>query len=158
MGEATPRVVEAGLHATEPFGVLRSMGPRTVTAMVAEFMKAVDGAGAGGISSEALAQWRFACLATRSVSPRASRARHQLDDHQQFLMDHLRMVRSRIAKRMGKSPSAIFDETTLMALIVRLPEDRQELSEVGGLSRAKIEAFGEELLAALRSRPAEKDD
>jgi hypothetical protein len=41
---------------------------------------------------------------------------------------------------------------------VRLPEDRQELSEVGGLSRAKIEAFGEELLAALRSRPAEKDD
>ena len=158
MGEATPRVVEAGLHATEPFGVLRSMGPRTVTAMVDEFMKAVDGAGAGGVSSEALAQWRFACLATRSVSPRASRARHQLDDHQQFLMDHLRMVRSRIAKRMGKSPSAIFDETTLMALIVRLPEDRQELSEVGGLSRAKIEAFGEELLAALRSRPAEKDD
>lgn len=158
LGDATPRVVEAGLHQSMQFGVLHALGQRTVAAMFEEVAAAMQQSGGSALEGESLAAWRFACLAARAGTARPTRARHQLDDHQQFLMDHLRMVRSRIAKRLGKSPSALFDETTLMALVVRLPSDSQELSEVSGLSRAKIQAFGDELLDALRSRPAEKED
>jgi ATP-dependent DNA helicase RecQ len=65
------------------------------------------------------------------------------------LFDALREARRRIAAESGVPPYVVFHDSTLREIAERKPRDLNELSTVQGVGAAKLERYGEAMLAAL---------
>jgi ATP-dependent DNA helicase RecQ len=64
-------------------------------------------------------------------------------------MDRLRTWRRDEARRRGLPSYVIFHDSTLEALAATHPRDRDALAQVRGIGPAKLEAYGNALLALL---------
>ena len=67
------------------------------------------------------------------------------------LLNALKNWRREQARQQGVPPYVVFHDRTLVELAARRPADMEELSGVGGIGAAKLERYGEELLAVLAS-------
>jgi DNA helicase II / ATP-dependent DNA helicase PcrA len=63
--------------------------------------------------------------------------------------DELRRLRDRV--RDGKPAYVVFDDKTLAAIAQHLPADLDELARIRGVGPAKLEQYGDDVLAVVRS-------
>jgi ATP-dependent DNA helicase RecQ len=67
------------------------------------------------------------------------------------LFDALRAERSRLAKEQNVPAYIIFHDATLAAIATARPESLDELGDIPGMGRTKLERYGEAVLAAVRA-------
>jgi ATP-dependent DNA helicase RecQ len=68
----------------------------------------------------------------------------------QDLVEALRTWRREQASQQGVPPYVVFHDRTLLELVQRRPASLAELAGVSGIGAAKLERYGEDLLAVLR--------
>src|SRR5690606_30730877 len=67
------------------------------------------------------------------------------------LFERLRAERLAIAKEKGAPAYVVCHDRTLMEIAAEKPRDRGELARVAGMGPARIEAYGERLLAVVHA-------
>ncbi|MDR2903862.1 MAG: HRDC domain-containing protein, partial [Clostridiales bacterium] len=65
------------------------------------------------------------------------------------LFEKLRTLRKEIAEEQGVPAFMIFHDSTLTDLCMKLPRDKNELRDVSGVGRTKIDKFGDRFLSAI---------
>ena len=79
--------------------------------------------------------------------PTASRA---VLDFDQGLFEELRTVRSQLAAERGVPPDAVFGDATLQKMAYYIPQSRDSLARICGVSDVKLGQFGEMFLSTIR--------
>jgi ATP-dependent DNA helicase RecQ len=69
------------------------------------------------------------------------------------LLARLKEWRREQAREQGVPPYVVFHDRTLAELAAQRPEDREALSRVSGIGSAKLERYGETLLAVIQGQP-----
>jgi ATP-dependent DNA helicase RecQ len=64
----------------------------------------------------------------------------------QSVFEQLRLLRTDIAKRSGVPPYVVFSDKTLQDMALKLPQNRLEMLQVGGVGDVKFERYGEAFL------------
>ncbi|MFH0708956.1 MAG: DNA helicase RecQ [Pseudomonadota bacterium] len=64
-----------------------------------------------------------------------------------LVFEKLRVLRTDIAKRAGVPPYVVFSDKTLQDMAVKLPKNKDEMLQVGGVGDVKFERYGEAFLA-----------
>ncbi len=82
-------------------------------------------------------------------APRVKGAAADLDEPQQELFQQLRAWRAATAKEQGVPAYVVFPDATLAAIAQTRPENRSELSGISGVGAAKLERYGEAVLAVV---------
>ena len=82
--------------------------------------------------------------------PRPS-ATAALDTSGRALFERLREVRLGFARDQGVPPYTVFPDRVLVELVTRRPSTAEELLEISGVGRVKLERYGAAFLAALRT-------
>ncbi len=95
----------------------------------------------------------------RSDIPRPQGAAYDPDaqptEAEQRRFDKLREVRAQLARRESIPAYVVAHNAALRAMAQANPRTKEELINVNGFGPAKVERFGDELLAAIREEPAE---
>jgi len=65
------------------------------------------------------------------------------------LLTALKAWRREQARNQGVPPYVVFHDRTLVELAAQRPSNRDDLSRIGGIGAAKLERYGEGLLAVL---------
>ena len=65
------------------------------------------------------------------------------------MFDALREARRKLAADAGVPPYVVFHDSTLREIAERKPRDLNALAEVQGVGAAKLERYGEAMLAVL---------
>ncbi|MHB8099012.1 MAG: DNA helicase RecQ [Sulfuricurvum sp.] len=68
------------------------------------------------------------------------------DEHHP-IFEQLRGLRSKIAKNNGVPPYVVFSDKTLQEMAQKLPQNKTQMLQVGGVGDVKFERYGEEFLA-----------
>lgn len=87
----------------------------------------------------------------RNRRTRASRVNDDrpMSDRERALFERLRTLRKQIATEGGFPPYLVFNDATLRELVHAMPTTRHEMLAVRGIGQAKLDAYGEDFLAAL---------
>ncbi len=64
----------------------------------------------------------------------------------QSVFEQLRTLRTQIAKHAGVPPYVVFSDKTLQDMAVKLPQNKSEMLQVGGVGDVKFERYGEAFL------------
>ncbi|MFM2159127.1 MAG: ATP-dependent helicase RecQ, partial [Cyanobacteriota bacterium] len=72
-----------------------------------------------------------------------------LDSVDADLLSALKGWRREQARQQGVPPYVVFHDRTLVELAARRPADLEALGGIGGIGAAKLERYGEALLAVL---------
>jgi ATP-dependent DNA helicase RecQ len=75
----------------------------------------------------------------------------QLSDADQEIFERLRAWRASAAKEQGVPAYVVFHDATLRAVAAERPADLDALSGISGVGQAKLERYGEGILAALHA-------
>ena len=67
------------------------------------------------------------------------------------LFERLRVLRKRIADRMGKPPYGVFSDAALRDMCARLPRTDEEFLEVSGVGATKLTRYGDDFLAEINA-------
>lgn len=67
------------------------------------------------------------------------------------LFERLRVLRKRIADRMGKPPYVVFSDAALRDMCARLPRTDEEFLEVSGVGATKLTRYGDDFLAEINA-------
>ena len=87
----------------------------------------------------------------RSVAtPRRAKADPQVISANPELWEALRACRQSLAAEQGVPPYVIFHDKTLLQMLADTPKTEDELLEISGVGRAKLERYGERILSILR--------
>jgi ATP-dependent DNA helicase RecQ len=87
-----------------------------------------------------------------AVPPKRGRRRRQRDSGPADpLFDALRETRRTLAAAAGVPPYIIFHDSTLREIAAVRPSSLAELGRVNGVGRAKLERYGDDVLAAVAS-------
>lgn len=117
--------------------VLRGERPVSLREEVVRRRERVRGRGRGAASGPA--------AATPAVALSAA---------DQPVFEALRQLRTRLARELSLPPYMIFQDATLRAIAEQRPAGLDELARVGGVGAAKLERYGEQVLAVLREAEA----
>ncbi|AZG45085.1 DNA helicase RecQ [Gordonia insulae] len=93
-------------------------------------------------------------LRTDPVRPAGGRTRTasraaDLPEADRGMFEHLRAWRKAEASRQGKPPYVVFTDATLRELAARRPSTSADLRTVSGVGDAKLERYGDDVLAAI---------
>ncbi|MCL1598852.1 MAG: HRDC domain-containing protein, partial [Actinomycetia bacterium] len=69
----------------------------------------------------------------------------------QDLFEELRVLRKRLAGERSVPAYVVFNDATLREMATALPSDREELLEINGVGSKKIETYGDDFLAVIRT-------
>jgi ATP-dependent DNA helicase RecQ len=86
-----------------------------------------------------------------AAAPRKKPRSEQLAADDEPLFDLLRECRRKIAAEHGVPPYVIFHDVTLREIAATKPRTADELLEIGGVGRAKLERYGERFLDVVRT-------
>jgi len=92
---------------------------------------------------------------SRSSSVSKSKTKSNLD-YDQVLFEKLRALRKEIADQQNVPPFVIFGDKTLHEMAYYLPSGPEAFSNLFGVGRKKLEAFGEEFLACVSAEVLER--
>ena len=81
-----------------------------------------------------------------------------LDESQRALFNTLRAWRKTTADAQGVPPYVVLTDRQLVELIQRRPDSKTALGHVHGIGPAKVERYGDALLKALGTAPAEAQE
>ena len=166
LGNVTDRVVQWGHSTVSTFGIGKELDKKQWQAvyrqLVAQGVLAVDHAGYGALKLTALSR---AVLTggepvhlrqlqekrrVRSMA-KGSGAAAQLDASAQERWERLRNWRAAIAKEHGVPAYVVFHDATLTELARVCPSTTDALSRISGVGARKLERYGADLLALLRT-------
>ena len=166
LGNVTDRVVQWEHSAVSTFGIGKELDKKQWQAvyrqLVAQGVLAVDHAGYGALKLTALSR---AVLTggepvhlrqlqekrrVRSMA-KGSGAAAQLDASAQERWERLRNWRAAIAKEHGVPAYVVFHDATLTELARVCPSTTDALSRISGVGARKLERYGADLLALLRT-------
>ncbi|MCA9304670.1 MAG: ATP-dependent DNA helicase RecQ [Phycisphaerales bacterium] len=87
----------------------------------------------------------------RNRRTRASRVNDDrpMNDRERALFEKLRELRKQIATEGGFPPYLVFNDATLREMVHAMPTTRHEMLGVKGIGQAKLDAYGEDFLAAI---------
>ena len=164
-GEGNERIRRLGHDELSVFGVGRELEPvawrSVLRQLAARGLIEVDVEGHGGMAlagecravlrGERRIELRRDPVTRRSsAKPRAAGRLAALPDAEsEGRFQRLREWRLRTARAQGVPPYVIFHDATLLAIAAARPRTRRDLEGLPGLGAAKIERYGEALLAAL---------
>ncbi|GAB93933.1 DNA helicase RecQ [Gordonia rhizosphera] len=80
---------------------------------------------------------------------RSTKAAAELPDADRGLFEHLRTWRKAEASQRGVPPYVVFNDATLRELATRRPESAAQLRSVSGIGDAKLEQYGDAVLATI---------
>ena len=86
----------------------------------------------------------------RDATPRAGPSMESLDALGQARFEKLRARRALMARERGVPAYVVAHDRTLVEMASRAPRSHAELLQVFGMGPARVESYGDELLAALR--------
>jgi ATP-dependent DNA helicase RecQ len=81
---------------------------------------------------------------------KASTAVEALGEGDRALFERLRELRKQIAAEQGVPPYVIFHDATLVGMAVEKPARAEEMLELSGVGRSKMEKYGERFIRALQ--------
>jgi len=112
-----------------------------------------DGPGWDESAQERRRRARRAERAARDGEPRQALRRDfstsLAQGESQELFERLRALRKRLASEHGVPPYVIFNDATLRAMVLLRPQTEEELLEVPGVGKVKLERYGQAFLAEL---------
>jgi ATP-dependent DNA helicase RecQ len=170
MGAANERVLRLGHDRLAVYGAgkaqKREALQQLIRQMVAANFLSLDIAGYGGLSvadqgrallrGEATFLHRPAVQARRAErKTKASVATGALSEAEATLLDALKQLRLRLAKAQQVPAYVIFSDRTLIDMAARKPQTNDEFAAVHGVGAAKLAAFADVFLAAIRRHQAE---
>jgi DNA helicase-2/ATP-dependent DNA helicase PcrA len=88
-------------------------------------------------------------VTSRGAPSPAARTEPTLDAAAEAVFERLRAWRTDKARAAGKPAYTVFADATLRELARRLPTDETGLRQISGIGPAKLDAYGDELLALL---------
>jgi len=164
LGKQTPRVTQLGHDQLATFGIGTELGEAewrgVVRQLLAQGLLAVHGDGYGTLvlteaSGAVLRGERTVALRREVVrASRSSRARSaaasDLPAAASPLFERLRAWRAATARALGAPAYVVFADATLRGIALTEPSTLDELSQVSGVGAAKLERFGEAVLAIVR--------
>jgi ATP-dependent DNA helicase RecQ len=62
------------------------------------------------------------------------------------VFEQLRGLRTEIAKRSNVPPYVVFSDKTLQEMAAKLPQNRSEMLQIGGIGEVKFDRYGEAFL------------
>ena len=71
--------------------------------------------------------------------------------------DALRKWRSEVASQRDVAPDIVLPNSTLLTIAQRNPTNKAELAAIAEISEWKAQAYGEHILATLRSQPERRN-
>jgi ATP-dependent DNA helicase RecQ len=165
-GEATDKVKDRGHDALSTFGIGRDRSDREWRAIarqcVALGLLEIDHDAYGalrltadsrpvlkGARAVSLRAWREGKRSARRVKAAAM----DLSAEGQALFERLRAWRLEAARRHGVPAYVIFHDATLREMLRVRPDTREALLGITGVGQAKLERYGDDFLAVLRSAP-----
>jgi ATP-dependent DNA helicase RecQ len=164
LGKQTPRVTQLGHDQLATFGIGTELGEAewrgVVRQLLAQGLLAVHGDGYGTLvltdaSGAVLRGERTVALRREVVrASRSSRARSaaasDLPPAAAPLFERLRAWRAATARALGAPAYVVFADATLRGIALTEPSTLDELSQVSGVGAAKLERFGDAVLAIVR--------
>ncbi|WP_460364567.1 DNA helicase RecQ [Actinocorallia lasiicapitis] len=164
LGKTTDKVTQYRHHELTVFGIGTELGEAewrgVVRQLLAQGLLGVEGDYGTLVltdaSAEVLGRRRDVLMRreperTRTAAAKTKKPAVPVDfpAEAQPLFEHLRAWRAAQAKERGVPAYVIFHDATLREFAVRRPANRTELGSISGVGEAKLERFGESLLAAL---------
>ena len=164
LGKQTPRVTQLGHDQLATFGIGTELGEAewrgVVRQLLAQGLLAVHGDGYGTLvlteasaavlrGERTVALRREVVRATRSSRSRSAAA-SDLPPSAAPLFERLRAWRAATARALGAPAYVVFADATLRGIALTEPSTLDELSQVSGVGAAKLERFGEAVLAIVR--------
>jgi ATP-dependent DNA helicase RecQ len=86
-----------------------------------------------------------------AVPPKSKRQRRRESGPADPLFETLREARRALAAEAGVPPYVVFHDSTLREIAAARPSSLAELAEINGVGRAKLERYGDAMLAAVAS-------
>ncbi len=167
LGKVTPRISQLGHEELSVFGVGDDLDDRAwrgvVRQLLAQGLLGVDSSGYGTLhlveeSRAVLAGERDVLLrreaarptkATRSKAKARAAVVADLSADAVDLFDRLKAWRAGVAKEQGVPAYVVFHDATLRAMAERRPTSTDELAGVSGVGAAKLDKYGEGVLAVV---------
>jgi len=164
LGKQTPRVTQLGHDQLATFGIGTELGEAewrgVVRQLLAQGLLAVHGDGYGTLvlteASGAVLRGERPVALRREVvrASRSSRSRSaatsDLPPAATSLFERLRSWRAATARALGAPAYVVFADATLRGIALTEPSTLDELSQVSGVGAAKLERFGDAVLAIVR--------
>ena len=162
IGKRTPRVEQLGHADLATFGIGTELGDQewrgVVRQLLAQGLLAVHGDGYGTLvlteeSAAVLSGTREVRLRREVARPTRSARRAAPSDLPAAaspLFERLRAWRAATARELGAPAYVVFADATLRGIALTTPSTLDELSGVSGVGAAKLEKFGEAVLAIVR--------
>ncbi|MGV9710688.1 DNA helicase RecQ [Gordonia sp. NPDC003424] len=107
------------------------------------------------LRGEATVMLRTDPAKTGSGRSRATKSADAVGEHDRGLFEQLRAWRTGEASRQGKPPYVVFGDATLRELAARRPSTSAELRTVSGVGDAKLERYGDDVLAVIAEYSAD---
>jgi ATP-dependent DNA helicase RecQ len=85
-----------------------------------------------------------------SVTDKKKRKSELLTSKGMDLFDHLRQLRTSLAKEEGMPPYIIFSDKTLTDMCIKLPSDRGAMLKVNGVGENKYEKYGQRFIEEIQ--------
>ncbi len=165
LGKQTPRVTQLGHADLATFGIGTELGEAewrgVVRQLLAQGLLAVHGDGYGTLvlteasaavlrGERTVALRREVVRVSRSSRGSRSAAASDLPPSAAPLFERLRAWRATTARALGAPAYVVFADATLRGIALIEPSTFDELSQVSGVGAAKLERFGEAVLAIVR--------
>lgn len=164
LGKQTPRIEQLGHTELSTFGIGTELTEQewrgVVRQLLAQGLLAVQGEyGTLGITESSAAVLRGerdvrlrreAVRVSRSSRGSKSSAASDLPTEAAGLFERLRAWRASTAKALGAPAYIVFGDSTLRGIALVTPTTLDELGQVSGVGAAKLEKFGEAVLAIVR--------
>ena len=162
LGKRTPRVEQLGHADLATFGIGTELGDQewrgVVRQLLAQGLLAVHGDGYGTLvlteaSAAVLSGSREVRLRREVARPTRSARRAAPSDlpaAASSLFERLRAWRASTARALGAPAYVVFADATLRGIALTEPSTLDELATVSGVGAAKLEKFGDAVLAIVR--------
>ncbi len=164
-GKETDRVKEWGHHLIKTFGVgadmTRAAWQSIFRQLVAHGYLAVDVEGHGGLMFAAKATAVVRGELRVDLRDERDAVRHgaahnrrrgtieELDEADATVFEALRLMRLNLAREQAIPPYVIFHDATLVEMAKRRPQSHDDLADIPGVGRSKLERYGDCVLEVI---------
>jgi ATP-dependent DNA helicase RecQ len=154
-GKETEKVRSFGHHGLSVFGIASAeeiaLVPTAARALIARDALRADAYGGLSFGPAARPILKGEEALVIAVPPKTRTERRRESAAADPLFAALRETRRALAAEAGVPPYVIFHDSTLREIAAAKPSSLAELSEINGVGRAKLERYGDAMLAAIAS-------
>lgn len=164
LGDPDERVVSAGHDKLSVFGIVKDFNKHELAAIIRQLV-------ARGLLIQTTGQYPIVQLSPSgkiflqqrqslqlpkvdfSAGKKSARKQEIHPEYNPELFEELRALRRELAEERGVPPYIIFGDATLREMASRIPHTEDELLEISGVGKQKLDRFGKDFLEILSSYP-----